>query len=205
VQSAQALDAAARLGVSALLIDARTGDPALADRWHALALPRPDLVVAIPAPDAPGAHALLVAAMALRPSALLVEGVASGYEITLVDARIAVEEAELGLAHGTTRILAVAGATASSFFAMGTLPGASARLSGLVHDPRALRRSLAIEDDAELARLSRALTVAAASAANVPAIDADAEVPAEIARRQGFAGKLYRSMDEIDTAALGFA
>jgi citrate lyase subunit beta / citryl-CoA lyase len=205
VQSRDGLEAAARLGVSALVIDARTGDSALADQWHSLARPRPDLVLALPAPDAPDAHALLSASMAMRPCALLVEDIASGREVTLLDARMTVAEAELGIAQGATRLLAVAGATPSSLFAMGTLQAASARLAGLVHDPLALRRSLAVEDDSDLRRLSRALTLAAAKAAGVPAIDADAEVLAEIARRQGFSGKFYRSPDEIDTASLGFA
>jgi citrate lyase beta subunit len=205
LRSADGLDAAARFGVSALVIDSRAAASVLADRWRALASPRPHLVAAIAAPNLPDAHALLTAAMALRPTALLVEDVASGEDIVLTDARMAVAEAELGIGHGATRILAVAGATASSLFALGTLRGASARLTALVHDPHALRRSLAFEDDAELVRLSRTLVVAAAKAGNVIAVDADDAVPVEVARRQGFEGKLYGSLDAIDIGSFGIA
>jgi citrate lyase subunit beta / citryl-CoA lyase len=125
----------------------------------------------------------------LPVSGLLVSGLADGRDLTLIDARLAVAEAEAGLAQGATALLAVAAATPQALLAIETLVGATPRLRGLVHDPEALRQAVGSEAP-DLVRLARALTVAAAHAAGVPAYDADPASTAAGARRDGFAARL---------------
>jgi citrate lyase subunit beta / citryl-CoA lyase len=159
-----------------------------AGAWQPLPAPKPGLFVRVPGPGAPDARERLAAAMGRRPTGLLVADIETGADIALVDARIAVAEAELGVEHGATRILASVGSTAASLFAFATLPGSSPRLAGLVHDPAALALALGAEDVGDLRRHARAMTVAAARACGVMAIDADPAVDAQIARREGFGG-----------------
>jgi citrate lyase beta subunit len=198
------LDLALKLGIDCIVLpsdslpDERV--TALARRWKDMATPRPHMFLRLPSPQDEAFQPALKAAMALEPTGVLVEDVGSGRDVALVDARLAVEEAETGLEHGSTRIAAVVGSTAASLFAMGSLAGASRRLVALVHDPAALARSLAIEDPSELQRLARALTVAAARAGAIPAIDA-APGPAAGALSQGFAGKLVSSIEAIAPSA----
>jgi citrate lyase subunit beta/citryl-CoA lyase len=141
-------------------------------------------------PGADGATEGLVAAMRLSPAGLVVGGIADGRALTLVDARLAVAEAELGRPAGETKIIAVAGSTPQALLAIETLVGATPRLAGLVHDPVPLRQALGDAEAPDLVRLARALTVAAAHAARVPAIDADASKSADDSRRDGFAARL---------------
>jgi citrate lyase subunit beta/citryl-CoA lyase len=176
------LAAARALGVAAAIVDAAQLTGMAPD-----ALPRAILHVRIAAADDAAA---LAGAMAAAPAGILLADAAAGQDVARLDARLAVAEAERGLPHGATRILAVAGATPAALFAMDSFIGCSARLSGLIHDPAALARSLGAEEPSDLQRIARALTVAAAHAAGVVAIDGDDRIDAETARREGFGGKL---------------
>jgi citrate lyase subunit beta / citryl-CoA lyase len=151
------------------------------------------LYVEIGPPGADGAAEGLAAAMRRSPAGLLVAGIADGRALTLLDARIAVAEAELGRTAGETTIIAVAGSTPQALLAIETLVGATPRLAGLVHDPLPLRHALGDAEAPDLVRLARALTVAAAHAAGVPAIDADPSKSIEEARRDGFSARLVAS------------
>ena len=109
------------------------------------------------------------------------------------------------LADGSTRIIAVAD-TAQSLFGMGSYRGSSARLIGLAWSAESLRNDIGAETDRDPSgaytgpyRLARDLTLLAATAAGVAAIDtafADLRyaeglrAEALAARRDGFAGKI---------------
>ena len=133
--------------------------------------------------------------MAAAPDAILLPGAVGRTDIQHLAAKLAVREAEYGYVDGATRIIAVAADTARGVLALASLPGASRRLAGLgwrtqLHLDGAL--SLNAPD-----RLARALTVVAAAAAEVDAIEAaspglDLDAFArdcETARRDGFAAK----------------
>ena len=134
-------------------------------------------------------------AMAAAPDAILLPGVVGGADIQHLAAKLAVREAEYGLVDGATGIIAVVADTARGVLALGTVPGCSGRLSGL-----AWRAEMPCDGAASLNapdRLARALTLVAATAAEVDAIDAastDRDLDGfvrdcETARRDGFAAK----------------
>ena len=158
------------------------------------ALPRAILHVRIAAADDAAA---LAGAMAAAPAGILLANAAAGQDVARLDARLAVAEAERGLPHGATRILAVAGSTPAALFAMDSFIGCSARLVG--PDPRPGRAGpLARRRGApDLQRIARALTVAAAHAAGVVAIDGETGIDAETARREGFGGKLVTAPSRL--------
>ncbi len=142
-------------------------------------------------------------AMATAPDAILLPGVVGGGGVQHLAARLAVYEAECGLADGITQIIALAGDTARGVLALGTVPGASRRLSGL-----GWRAEMPCDDTTSLNatnRLARALTLVAAAAAEVDAIDAASLGPdldalardCEAARRDGFAAKLAIAASQV--------
>ena len=128
-----------------------------------------------------------------------------------LSAKLAVREATCGLADGSTRILALATETAQALFGMASYRGASARLIGLAWGTESLSADLRAEtgrdssgDTAGPFRLARDLTLLAAAAAGVAAIDAifadvgDIEglrAEATAARRHGFSGKM--AIDQV--------
>ena len=135
-------------------------------------------------------------AMAAAPDAILLPGAVGGPDIQHLAAKLAVREAECGLADGATQIIALAADTPRGVLALGTIPGASRRLSGL-----GWRAESACDDAASLNApdsLARSLTLVAATAAEVDAIDAaspGAHLDAlarhcETARRDGFGAML---------------
>ena len=148
--------------------------------------------------------------MAGAPDAILLSRSLGGASVQQLSAKLAVREAELGLADGATRIIAVAD-TARSLFAQASYRGSSARLIGLSWNAESLRADVGAERYRDRSggvagpyRLARDLTLLAAAAADVAAIDtafadvSDVEglrVEAEAARRDGFAGKM--AMDAV--------
>lgn len=130
------------------------------------ALPAGAVHVAVAPVEAAASAAGLARAMALAPAGIVLEGARSGRDVTLLDARLAVCEAERGLAHGGTSIIAVA--SAEALIEIGSFRGASARLAGLAFDPEALERELGAPD-AAVSELARGMVVLAARAAGVPA------------------------------------
>jgi citrate lyase subunit beta/citryl-CoA lyase len=144
----------------------------------------------------------LHAAMSIAPMGVMLAGAASGRDIAILDGRIAVSEAELGLAHGRTLIIAVTGVTAASLFVMGSFAIRSRRLAGLSYDPEALAADLGASDAHGPQALARDMTLLAARAADVPAIDPATPLGGDVAgdalraRRQGFGAKLALSADQ---------
>jgi citrate lyase subunit beta / citryl-CoA lyase len=147
----------------------------------------------------------LEAVMAGAPDAILLPGSLGAPSVQQLSAKLAVREAELGLADGATRIIGIAD-RAQSLFNMGSYRGSSARLLGVAWSAESLRSDIGAEanrDDLGAylgpSRLARELTLLAATSARVAAIDAvfpdigDLEgLRAETiaARRDGFAGKM---------------
>jgi citrate lyase subunit beta/citryl-CoA lyase len=165
----------------------------------------PALIVGPNALDSGETDLDLDAVMASAPDAILLPRSLGGASVQQLSAKLAVREAEFALADGATRIIAVAD-TARSLFGMASYRGSSARLIGLAWDAESLCADIGAErhrgglgGDAGPYRLARDLTLLAATAAGVAAIDAafaDVRDPhglraeALAARRDGFAGKM---------------
>jgi citrate lyase subunit beta/citryl-CoA lyase len=170
----------------------------------------PALILGLSALDSCETDLDLDAIMAGAPDAILLSGSLGGASVQQLSAKLAVREAELGLADGATRIIAAAD-TARSLFGMASYRGSSARLIGLSWNAESLRADIGAErfrdPSGGLAgphRLARDLTLLAAAAAGVAAIDtafadvSDVEglrLEAQAAQRDGFAGKM--AMDAV--------
>ncbi len=187
-------DRAARRGAALeLLLRIRAGG----DAAHAGPAGRRTTIVRV-APLSSGLlHADLDVAMAGAPDAVLLPGTVGARDLQHLAAKLAVGEAEHGLAAGRTRILAIAADTPAGVLALASLPGATPRLMALGWDAAALAAALGVGPDAAPLRTARDLLLIAAAAAGVPALDCGhagdepADAP-DAARRDGFAGRLAR-------------
>jgi citrate lyase subunit beta/citryl-CoA lyase len=165
----------------------------------------PALIVRTNALDSGETDSDLDAVMAGEPDAILLPGSLGAASVQQLSAKLAVREADLSLADGLTRIIAVAD-TARSLFNMGSYRGSSARLTGIAWNAESLRADIGAQaghdrtgDYAGPYRLARDLTLLAAASAGVAAVDAvfpdarDLEglrAEALAARRDGFTGKI---------------
>jgi citrate lyase subunit beta/citryl-CoA lyase len=141
-----------------------------------------------------------------RPDAILLPKAEGGGAIMHLDAKLAAREAVHGLADGSVGILALTTETAKALFLAGTYAGSSRRLLGLTWGAEDLSAELGAQANRaadgswlDPYRLARSLCLAAAAAAQVPAIDtvyvdfrndAGLRREAEESRRDGFAGKM---------------
>jgi citrate lyase subunit beta / citryl-CoA lyase len=141
-----------------------------------------------------------------KPDAIMLPKAEGGAAVTHADAKLAVREAVHGLPDGAIKILPIATETAAALFLMGSFAGASARLIGLTWGAEDLSAELGAHAnrDAENRfldpyRLARALCLAGAAAAQVPAIDTvyvdfrdgkGFRRECEEACRDGFVGKM---------------
>lgn len=168
---------------------------------------RPALMVRLSALD-DGENDLDVdAIVGLAPAAVLLPKAVGGASVQRLSARLAVREADDGLGHGATRIIAVVD-TAAALLSLATLRGCSARLVGLAWDAAALRADIGAEPHADASagpgRLARDLTLVAAAAAGVAAIDAAflgadpqaLRAEALQGRRDGFSAKIALDPDQ---------
>ena len=185
--------AAARAAAARFLKEARARDGG------------PALVVGVDALDSGETDADLDAVMGLAPDAILLPGSLGAASVQQLSAKLAVREADFALADGATRIIAVAD-TARALLSMASYRGASARLAGIAWSAAPLSADIGAETDRDPSgaysgafRLARDLTLLAAAAAGVAAIDAafgavgDGEglrAEAIAARRDGFSAKL---------------
>ncbi len=168
--------------------------------------PRPRLFAKVAALDDAETLADLDAALAAEVDAILIAGCRGGADLQRLAIRLAVREARRGLADGSVGVIAGVGGTAASLFALGGCVGASARLSALTFEADALSSDLGSPDPAGPIRLARDLTLIAARAAGVAAIDAATAVGADLAivradaeraRDAGFSGKMALEPDQV--------
>ena len=167
---------------------------------------RPHLLVRVNAIATGLIDADLDAVVAARPDAIMLPKAEGGASIIHADAKLAACEALAGLPEGNIKILAIATETAAALFRAGTYGGASARLIGLTWGAEDLSADLGAETNRDAGgrfldpyRLARALCLAGAAAAGVPALDtvtpdfrnaALLRREAQEARRDGFVGKM---------------
>jgi citrate lyase subunit beta/citryl-CoA lyase len=167
---------------------------------------RPRLIVRVNGLATGLTEADLDGVMAAGPDAVMLPKTVGGPDVAHLGAKLAVREAEFGLADGATRIVAIATENARGVFALGTFAGASHRLSGLTWGGEDLSADIGAETNrredgsyTEPYRLARALTLLGATAAEVDAIDSvftnfrDLDgLAAECreARRDGFVAKM---------------
>ncbi len=175
--------------------------------------PRPLLYVRVNALNSGLIDADLDAVMQAAPDGLVLPKCVNAAALQHLGAKLAVKEAEHDLADGATRMIAIATETAASIFNMGGYAGASPRLAGLAWGAEDLSACLGAEacrgaDGAYTApyALARALTLFAAHAAGVAAIDAvypdfrdlvGLRHECEAGRRDGFTGKMAIHPDQI--------
>jgi citrate lyase subunit beta/citryl-CoA lyase len=167
---------------------------------------RPRLIVRVNALSTGLTEADLDAIMPGAPDAIMLPKAEGGPDLTHLAAQIAVREAECDLADGATRIIAIATETGKGIFALGSYAGASHRLEALTWGAEDLSADLGAETNrledgsyADPYRMARSLTLFAAAAAQVDAIDSvftafrDSEgLRSEClaGRRDGFTGKM---------------
>jgi citrate lyase subunit beta / citryl-CoA lyase len=146
------------------------------------------------------------------PDGIVLPKSRGGVDVQHLGAKLAVREAEYDLPDGSTRIIAIAAQTPAAVFEMGTYVGASRRLAGLSWAPNDLAAAIgakATKQDGALTSpyaLARSLTLVAAKAARVAAIDhayanrrdtASLKAECEAARRDGFDAKLAIDPEQI--------
>jgi citrate lyase subunit beta / citryl-CoA lyase len=148
----------------------------------------------------------LDAVMESAPDGIMLPKTVGGIDVSHLGAKLAVREAEYGIEDGATAIIAIATENARGVFALGTLAGASHRLGGVAWGGEDLAADLGAEANrggdglyTEPYRIARGLTLFAAAAAEVDAIDSvytnfrDLEGLAgecREARRDGFVAKM---------------
>ena len=164
------------------------------------------LVVRVNALDTGLTDADLDAVVAGRPEAILLPKAEGGAAIIHLDAKLTAREAMHGVAAGAIKILALATETAAALFVAGTYRDASPRLAGITWGAEDLSAELGAETNRDANgrftspyMLARNISLAAAAAARVPAIDtvyADfrnldgLRAEAAEARRDGFTAKM---------------
>src|ERR1700677_2985231 len=172
----------------------------------------PVLIVRANALNSGETDADLDAVMAGAPDAIVLPGSLGASSVQQLSAKLAVREAQLGLADGATRIIAVAD-TAQSLFHMGSYRGSSARLMGVAWSAEALRADIGAESTPDRLGdylgaygLARELTLLAAASARVAAIDtafpdirdlAGLRAAALAARRDGLTPKIARDPAQV--------
>jgi citrate lyase subunit beta/citryl-CoA lyase len=144
--------------------------------------------------------------MAAAPDGIVLPKAIGGIDVSHLGTKLAVREAEFGLADGGTAVIAIATENARGLFALGTFAGASHRLTGLTWGGEDLSVDVGAERNRDEEgrytapyRLARSLTLFGATAAGVDPIDAvftnfrdEAGLTAECreARRDGFVAKM---------------
>ena len=177
-------------------------------RAAATAAERPRLFVRVNGLTTGLIDADLDGVMPAGPDGIVLPKTVGGADVSHLGAKLAVREAEFGLADGATRILAIATENAAGIFALGTFAGASHRLMGLDLGRRgSVGRSRRRDEPGRRRRLHRALPPrprpSRCSARPPPSVDADRfrlhqfprprralDAECREARRDGFVAKM---------------
>ena len=147
----------------------------------------------------------LDAAMPAGPYGVALRNAVSAEQIQQLSVKLSVREARLGIADGTTLILAMAGGSAASLPHLSRLAGASRRVAALGWDGANLPGETGTSN---VAMVVRSLVVCAAHAAGLPAIDGRSGLQArlddfgqrcEASRRNGFTGMLTHDPSRVAT------
>lgn len=162
----------------------------------------------------------LAAVVRASPALIMLPKSESGQDVTALSVRLAVEEAEAGLAEGATKIIAIATETAGALFGAGTYAGASDRLAALSWGAEdlstvlgATRTRLASGAWTETFQFARTLCLAGAVHAGVDPIDTvftDFRDTEGLAREcaeaaaDGFTGKLAIHPGQVETINAAF-
>src|SRR5260370_7871223 len=167
---------------------------------------RPRLIVRVNGLAAGLINADLDAVVPAHPDAIMLPKAEGGACVVHADAKLCAREALNGLAEGAIRIVAIATETAPALFVAGPYRGASSRLAALTWGAEDLSTELGAETNRDAQgrfldpyRLARTLCIAAAAAADVPALDtvyvdfrndAGLRRECEEARPHAFTGKM---------------
>ena len=215
--SPKKLDKAMASGADALIVDledsialegkARARASAAAFLKEAMAsAKRPHMMVRVNGLQTGFTDADLDAIAPAKPDAIMLPKAEGGASVIHADAKLAVREATGALLDGHIKILPIATETAAALFLAGTFAGSSARLIGLTWGAEDLSAELGAQTNRDAQgrfldpyRLARALCIAGAAAAAVPAIDTvyvdfrnsdGFRRECEEACRDGFTGKM---------------
>ncbi|WP_162009802.1 aldolase/citrate lyase family protein [Methylocystis heyeri] len=198
-------------GADAVMLDLRAADAAA---WRnaisflrlARSAKRRPATYVRPGPlDGGGFDAALSRLGGAPPDGIFLDSAEGAAGVQRLGAKLAVFEAENGLADGATAIAAIAAQSPAAVFLLGGYAGCSRRLEVLAFDPSALARALAVDPASPPVATARSLTILAAAAAGVPAIEifcegGDHEAGRErllAARRDGFTGAATRRPKDI--------
>ncbi|TRD00461.1 CoA ester lyase [Mesorhizobium sp. WSM4303] len=148
----------------------------------------------------------LAALVSAKPDGIMLPKSNSGQDVQQLSAKLRVHEAENRLPDGGIKILPIITETAAGVLAAASYAGASARLAGLTWGAEDLSAAIgarAARDDngryTDVFRLARSMTILAAGAAEVAAIDtvfpnfrdmATFQAECMEAERDGFTGKM---------------
>jgi citrate lyase subunit beta / citryl-CoA lyase len=215
--SPKKLDKAMTSGADAVIVDledsiavdgkARARDSAAAFLKEAMAAaPRPLILVRVNGLQTGLIDADLDALAPSKPDAIMLPKAEGGAAVIHTDAKLAVREAINDLPDGHIKILPLATETAAALFLAGTFAGCSRRLTALTWGAEDLSAELGAQANRDAEgrfldpyRLARALCLAGAAAARVPALDTvyvdfrnrdGFRRECEEACRDGFTGKL---------------
>ncbi|MBS7739812.1 MULTISPECIES: CoA ester lyase [unclassified Chelatococcus] len=121
----------------------------------------------------------LAGVMLAGPDGIVLPKACGGPDVARLGTKLAVWEAKAGTGDGATRVLALAAESARGIFALGTFADASERLMGLTWGGEDLSADVGAETNRDASgaytepyRLTRSLTLLAAAAASVMAVDA---------------------------------
>jgi len=162
----------------------------------------------------------LAAVIGGRPDGIMLPKIDTAADLARLDAYIAALETREALPAGNIHIVPVATETARSLFELGGLGAATARLRGVTWGAEDLAVDLGAASNRNAQgewlptfQLARSLTLAAAAAAQVAAIDtvytdfrdeAGLAHSCELARRDGFTGKLAIHPGQVATINAAF-
>ncbi|MBX3596234.1 MAG: CoA ester lyase [Rhizobiaceae bacterium] len=162
----------------------------------------------------------LAAIVKVKPDGLMLPKANSGQDVQQLSAMLRVREAEAGLADGAIRILPIITETPAGVFAGGTYAGSSPRLSGVTWGAEDLSAAIGARTARNSAgqytdvfRLARAVTLLAANAADVAAVDtvypnfrdmAGFEAECADAERDGFTAKMAIHPDQVPVINAAF-